>query len=307
MKAIVYQRYGAPEVLHAVEVEKPAPRPHEVLVKVRATTVTIGDTRMRSFTVPQGQWLFARLFLGIFAPRRKTLGMELAGDIEAVGSEVTRFKVGDAIFASTCGVNFGGYAEYKCLPENEVMALKPANLTYEEAAAVPGAAMTALRILRKANVQPGQAVLVYGASGAVGTNAVQLAKYFGARVTAVCSTANLDLVRSLGADTVVDYTRDDFASSGATYDVVIDAAGKLPPAHGRRALKPTGIYLDVLKDSGRGEKLEDLLCVKEIIEAGRLRPVIDRCYPLEAVVEAHRYVDKGHKKGNVAIVVAHDR
>jgi NADPH:quinone reductase-like Zn-dependent oxidoreductase len=306
MKAIVYTHYGSPEVLHLTEIAKPTPKDNEVLVKIHATTVTIGDTIMRSFKLPVSGWqkLMAHLFLGIRHPKRPILGMELAGEIEAIGKSVTRFKIGDAVMASTLGVNFGGYAEYKCFPQDGILAIKPINLTYEEAAAAVGAGMTALRCLRKANIRPGQRVLIYGASGAVGTCAVQLAKHhFEADVTGVCSTANLELVKSLGADRVVNYTQEDFTRSGPIYDVVFDAVGKTSAAHGKKALKPGGLYLNVHKDSGNGEKREDLLAIKEIIEAGKFKPVIDRCYPFEQMVEAHQYVDQGHKKGNVIIML----
>jgi NADPH:quinone reductase-like Zn-dependent oxidoreductase len=246
----------------------------------------------------------ARLYLGFRKPKRPILGMELAGDIESVGRQVTRFKPGDPVFASTFAVNFGGYAEYKCLSENGVLALKPANLTYAEAAAVPGGGQTALHCLKKGNIRSGQKVLINGASGAVGTYAVQLAsRHFGADVTGVCSAANLELVKSLGANQVIDYTRQDLTQSGATYDVIFDAVGKLSPAHGKKALKPAGVYINVHADSDGGDKRENLHLLKELIEAGKLKPAIDRVYPLEQIVEAHRYVEQGHKKGNVVITL----
>lgn len=307
MKAVVYTRYGPPEVLQIAEIAKPIPKDNEVLIKVHATTVTVGDTRMRSFTVPRGQWLPARLYLGVRKPKRAILGMELAGEVEAVGKRVTRFQVGAAVFASTFEVGFGGYAEYKCLPENGMLAIKPANLSFAEAAASVGGGMTALRCIEQGRLQPGQKVLIYGASGAVGTNAVQIAsRHLGAEVTGVCSTANLDLVRSLGAVWVIDYTRDDFTRDGPIYDVVFDAVAKVAPAHARKALKTTGVYLNVHKDSDASAKVRnaELLVLKELIEAGKLRPVVDRVYPLAQIVEAHRYVDQGHKRGNVVITVA---
>jgi NADPH:quinone reductase-like Zn-dependent oxidoreductase len=310
MKAIVYDEYGPPEVLQLKEIEKPAPRDNEVLVKVHATTVTIGDTIMRSFKLPNitgWQKFMARLILGWHKPRRHILGMELAGEIESVGRKVTRFKRGDAVFASTFDVNFGGHAEYKCLPENGVIAIKPVNLTYEEAAAIPGGGQTAWHCLQKGKIQPGQKILIYGASGAVGTYAIQLAsRHFGADVTGVCSGANLELVKSLGVSQVIAYTRQDFTQNRATYDVVFDAVGKLLPAQGRKALKPGGVYINVHADSDGCDKLENLLMLKEMIDAGKLKPVIDRAYLLEHIVEAHRYVEQGHKKGNVVITLGHD-
>ncbi len=307
MKAVVYTEYGSADVLRLVDLDKPTPKDNQVLVQVHATTVTIGDTIMRSFKLPNisgWQKFMGRLFLGWRSPKRPILGMELAGEVETVGRKVTRFKPGDPVFASTVAENFGGYAEYKCLPENGVLALKPANLTFEQAAALPGAAMTALRCLEKGKIQRGHRILIYGASGAVGTYAVQIASHhFGADVTGVCSGANLELVKSLGASQVIDYTRQDFTTSGETYDVVFDAVGKLVPAQGKKPLKPGGVYLNVHADSGNGEKLADLLCVKELVEAGKVSPVIDRVYPFEQIVAAHRYVEQGHKKGNVVITV----
>ena len=307
MKAITYTQYGPPEVLQMVDIPKPTPRDHEVLVKVRATTVTIGDTIMRSFKLPNitgWQKFMARLILGWNKPRRHILGMELAGEIESIGRNVTCFKPGDAVFASTYDVNFGGHAEYKCLSEKGVIAHKPVNLTFEEAAAIPGGGQTAWHCLQKGRLQPGQKVLIYGASGAVGTFAVQLAsRHFGSDVTGVCSGANADLVKSLGASHVIDYTRQDFTQSGETYDVVFDAVGKLSPAQWKKALKPGGVHINVHADSNGGEKVEYMQMLKGLIEAGKIKPIIDRVYPFEQIVDAHRYVEQGHKKGNVAITI----
>lgn len=308
MKAIVATKYGGPEVLQLKEVQKPTPQDNEILIKVHATTVTAGDFRMRSFTVPPLFWIPARITLGFTKPKQPIFGMELAGEVEAVGKGVTRFHVGDQVFASTLTENFGAYAEYKSMPEGGMVAKKPFNMTYEEAAAVPIGATTALRLLRKGKTLAslrGQKVLIYGASGSVGTYAIQLALYFGAEVTGVCSTPNLDMVKSLGADHVIDYTKEDFSSRAERYDIMFDTVAKFPKSKASKILAPNGTYITVARLDSK-ESMDNLIFIKELIEAGEIKAVIDRCYPLEHMIEAHRYVDAGHKKGNVVISVEHN-
>jgi NADPH:quinone reductase-like Zn-dependent oxidoreductase len=311
MKAIVCTAYGPPEVLQFQEVDKPVPRSNEVLIRVHATTVHRGDSRMRGLDIPGPGWqrLLARLVLGIRRPRKAILGMELAGEIEAVGQDVTRFKTGDRVLASTAWSGFGAYAEYKCMAQDGALALMPPNITFEEATVIPSGGITTLGILKMVDIQPGQKVLIYGASGSVGTFAVQLARALGADVTGVCSAANLELVKSLGAGRAIDYTREDFTRSGETYDVIFDAVDRFQGDY-RTALKATGVYLNVDTSSDKvkaGDAPSFLQELKELAEAGKLRAVIDRRYPWEQIVEAHRYVDQGHKKGNVVITVAPTR
>lgn len=309
MKAVICTKYGPPEVLKLTEVVKPSPKDNEVLIRVRATSAHIGDTKIRRLEPGLGPVIdvffrpMMRVILGFTGPRQKILGMELAGDIEAVGRNVRMFKPGDAVFAST-EFRFGTYAEYCCIPENGVLAKKPENMTYEEAAPISNGCLTALIHLRRLKVQSGQKVLIYGASGSVGTFAIQLAKYSGAEVTAVCSTSNVEMVKSLGADRVIDYTREDFTKSGTGYDAIYDAVGKIPKSKRKAALTKSGVYLSVFSPSGNVKlKADDLVYIKDLCEAGKLRTVIDRRYPIDQIVEAHRYVDLGHKKGNVVITL----
>jgi NADPH:quinone reductase-like Zn-dependent oxidoreductase len=324
MKTIVYEKYGPPDVLQLKEVEKPTPKEDEVRIEIHATTVTKYDCWVRSCTAPPGFGLLMRIASGR-KPKQPILGTELAGEIDAVGVDVTRLKVGDQVFGYP-GMNLGAYAEYICLPE-EAVAIKPTNVTYEEAAAVLQGALTALFFLRKGHIQRGQKVLIFGASGGVGGYAVQLAKHhFGADVTGVCSTTKLAYVKSLGADQVIDYTKEDFTQNGQVYDVIFDTVGKTSVSRSKRSLKEKGSYLlatfglpmlvQLLWLSRTGsqnveygtleEKTEDLIFLKDLIEAGEIKPVIDRCYPLEQAAEAHRYVESGYKKGSVVITVGHN-
>ncbi len=319
MKAIIVTKYGAPDVLQFTDVKKPSPKDNEVLIKIHATSATSGDARIR-----RADPFIIRLIFGFKKPRKSTLGVVVAGEIEAIGKEVTKFKVGDQVFGST-GMRFGTYAEYATMPEDGVLALKPKNMNYEEAAAIPFGATAALHFLRKAKIQSGQKVLIYGASGAIGTAAIQLAKSFGAVVTAVCSTTNIEMVKTLGAEKVFDYTKEDFSESGEKYDVIFETVGKSSFSKSIKSLHTKGCLL--MASAGpshmfRGllvsitsakkvisgviaESAEDMTYLKELIETGQLKAVIDRRYPLEQTAEAHRYVDKGHKKGNVVITIEH--
>lgn len=330
MKAVVYTEFGSPDVLHLKEVAKPTPKDNEVLIRVRATPVTFGDilarnfnkVSPRNFTMPSIIWLPARMALGFRKPKRQILGSEFAGEIEAVGQAVTLFKAGDPVFGYRA-MNFGANAEYLCMPEDGILTIKPASLTDEEAATIPGGALTALTLLRKVNIQPGQKVLINGASGSIGSAALQLAKHYGAEVTGVCGTPRVAFVKALGADKVIDYTKEDFTQSGETYDLIVDILGKCSFARCKHALKPNGrvLYasfhmkqlfqmLWTSKFGGRKvicalstETRDDLLLIRELVETGKLKAVIDRCFPLEQAANAHRYVEAGLKTGSVVLTV----
>lgn len=305
MKAVVFETYGSADVLQLTEVDKPVPKAHEVLVKIHATTVTSGDVKIRRSDFPLLYWLPVRLIFGLTRPKRNILGYELAGEIEAIGEKVSLFKKGDKIFGTTTGLPSGSYAEYVCLPEmwkSGVIGLMPDTLSFEEAAALPVGGMTALFLLRKGNVRSAQRVLIYGASGSVGTYAVQLAKHFGAEVTGVCSSTNLELVRQLGADNVIDYLEENFTQNGVSYDLIFDAVGKASHPQVKKSLRKNGRYVSV--KAMTSESTEDLLYLKKLAEAGELKAAIDRRYPLERTAEAHAYVETGRKKGNVVITVA---
>jgi NADPH:quinone reductase-like Zn-dependent oxidoreductase len=330
VQAIVYTQYGSPDVLQLKEVETPTPKDTEILIRIAATTVNYGDLvarnfkaiTPRAFNMPLPFWFLARMFFGFSTPKIQTLGSEFAGEIAAVGKDVQRFKVGDQVFGYR-GQSMGSYAEYLCMPENGVVAQKPANMTYEEAAAVPSGGMTALYILKQAAIQRGQKVLINGASGGMGTIAVQIAKDAGAEVTGVCSTPRMELVKALGADYVIDYTQEDFTQNGETYDLIFDVLGRSSFARCKNSLTPNGRYvlasfklkqvLEMLWTSrSDGKKVvcvlspqntEDLIALKELIEAGKIKAIIDQCFPLEQAAEAHRYAEAGHKKGYIVITV----
>lgn len=301
MKAIICTQYGPPNVLQLQNIEKPIPKKNEVLVKIHATSVSTGDCRIRRFNSPLLFWIPMRLILGLRKPRNPILGVELAGEIEDIGTDVTQFKKGDQIFALT-ELNLGGYAEYTCVHESGLITLKPTNVTYEEAAVIPFGGTSALHFLRKGRIKKGQQVLIYGASGSVGTAAIQLAKYFGAIVTAVCSNSNFELVQSLGADKVIDYTKEDFTKRREHYDIIFDAVGKHKKSLYKQVLAPNGKYVSVNGMMAKVSK-EDMILLKKLTETEHLKPVIDRIYRLEEIAEAHMYVEKGHKKGNVSIAL----
>ncbi len=305
MKAVVYEKYGPPEVLRLKDVKKPVPQEDEILVKIYAATVTSGDVRLRSSDFPPLFWLPARLIFGFFKPKKKILGHELAGVVEEIGKNVTEFKVGDSVFGTTTMLNTGSYAEYICVPQkwkNGVIGLKPKNLGYHEAAALPVGAMTAIYLLEKADLKSGQNVLVYGASGSVGSYAVQLANEKGSRVTGVCSTSNFEMVKSLGAKSLLDYKKEDYSENNEKFDIVFDAVGKTTKAKAKKVLKAGGTFVSVKMLTT--EKDEHLKLIKTMAEKGTLNPFIDKHFKLDEIVKAHEYVDRGRKRGNVVLDIA---
>lgn len=305
MRAIICTKYGSPDVLQLKDIAKPSPKDHEIQIKIHATTVTSGDCRVRGSNVPFLYWVPMRLFLGFRKPRNSVLGVELAGEVTAIGKEVKQFKLGDQVYAIN-GLSFGAHAQYICLSEEDPVALKPFNATYEEAAAIPFGGTTALYFLRKGNIKRGMKVLIYGASGAVGTAAVQLAKYFGAEVTGVCSTTNVEFAKSLGAEHVIDYMKEDFTRTSQRYDLILDAVGKVSKGQCRHLLAPSGTYVTVEGQGIARVTAKDLILLKELMEAGEMQAVIDRRFALEQIQEAYRYVETGRKRGNVVITVKHE-
>lgn len=304
MKAIITTQYGPPEVMIIRDVEKPVVKDHEVLIKIKAIAVTSGDCRIRAFRIPKWYfWVPMRVALGLFKPRKPIQGLWLAGEIKTTGSAVTKFKTGQHVYGRTTGLEFGANAEYICLPENAVMDLKPANLTPEESVALPFGGLTALHFLRKKNVKKGDKILIYGASGAVGSSAVQLANYFGAEITAVCSTQNIEWVKNLGAHKTIDYTKEDFTAGTERFDVVFDAVGYINHAKSKKILKPHGQFISVITSGSADDTVESLHYLTELAEKGIIKPLIDKIYPFDQMVKAHRYVDQGHKKGNVVVQV----
>ncbi|MEK4073986.1 NAD(P)-dependent alcohol dehydrogenase [Paenibacillus sp. FSL M7-0656] len=305
MRAIICTKYGSPDVLQLKDIAKPSPKDHEIQIKIHATTVTSGDCRVRGSNVPFLYWVPMRLFLGFRKPRNSVLGVELAGEVTAIGKEVKQFKLGDQVYAIN-GLSFGAHAQYICLSEEDPVALKPLNATYEEAAAIPFGGTTALYFLRKGNIKRGMKVLIYGASGAVGTAAVQLAKYFGAEVTGVCSTTNVEFTKSLGAEHVIDYMKEDFTKTSQRYDLILDAVGKVSKGQCRHLLALNGTYVTVEGQGIARVTAKDMILLKELMEAGEMQAVIDRRYALEQIQEAYRYVETGRKRGNVVITVKHE-
>ncbi|MBU2906387.1 MULTISPECIES: NAD(P)-dependent alcohol dehydrogenase [Arenibacter] len=305
MKAVIYTKYGPPSVLKLVDIAKPQPKDNEVLVKICATTVTSGDARLRSSDFPPVAWLFVRLMFGLFKPKKEILGHELSGIVEAVGKDVTKYKVGDEVFATPTMLDTGSYTEYICIPQERkkgVLGLMPKKLDFKEATALPVGGMTALFLLNKANLSKGQDVLIYGASGSVGSYAIQIAKEQGATVVAVCSSSNLEMVTSLGADSAIDYRKQDYSSLEKKFDIVFDAVGKTSKSKAKKVLKQEGSFVSV--KSLTSPKQEHLNKLHELAEGGKVRPYIDKCFPLSEIVAAHEYVDKGQKKGNVVIEIA---